>query len=72
MGILRHSKIKSNKEEAVSKEVKKPKNTSSIFSATDAAFLINKLRQANYTGAEFEQFYQIMAKLTKLANSEKE
>jgi len=70
MGILRHSKLKDNKEEPLPKEVKKQRKHSSLFSPTEAAFLVNKLRQANYTGAEFEQFYQIMAKLTKLANSE--
>jgi hypothetical protein len=42
-----------------------------LFTPAEAAFLVSKLRQAQYTGAEFEQFYQIMAKLTSLANSEK-
>lgn len=70
MGILRHSKIKSKeaKEESTS-VVKTKKSTKDMFTPTEAAFLVSKLRQAQYSGAEFEQFYLIMAKLTKLANS---
>ena len=65
MGIVRHSKIEKNK------EVNKPVDKHDLFTPAEAAFLVSKLRQAQYTGAEFEQFYQIMAKLTSLANSEK-
>ena len=32
----------------------------------EAAFVIAKLRQAQYTGAEFEQFYLIMSKLQEI------
>ncbi len=67
MGILRHSKLKQEKAKDVS-----PSSTSEkqIFTPAEAAFLVSKLRQAQYSGAEFEQFYQIMAKLTKLANTD--
>jgi hypothetical protein len=65
MGIVRHSKIEKNKEE------NKPVDKHDLFTPAEAAFLVSKLRQAQYSGAEFEQFYQIMAKLTSLANSEK-
>lgn len=65
MGIVRHSKVGSKKEE------KQPVEKTDLFTPAEAAFLVSKLRQAQYTGAEFEQFYQIMAKLTSLANSEK-
>ena len=37
--------------------------TKSALTEKDAAFIINKLRQASYQGVEFEQFYQIMSKL---------
>ena len=30
----------------------------------DLKFLLTKLRSATYTGAEFEQFYQVWVKLT--------
>ena len=65
MGIVRHSKVGSKKEE------KQLVEKTDLFTPAEAAFLVSKLRQAQYTGAEFEQFYQIMAKLTSLANSEK-
>jgi len=68
MGILRHSKLKKEKTKDVI-----PSSTSQkhMFTPAEAAFLVSKLRQAQYSGAEFEQFYQIMAKLTKLANTDK-
>lgn len=67
MGILRHSKLKKEQTKDVP-----PSNTlqKEMFTPAEAAFLVSKLRQAQYTGAEFEQFYQIMAKLTKLANTD--
>ena len=65
MGIVRHSRVENKKEE------NKPVKKADLFTPAEAAFLVSKLRQAQYTGAEFEQFYQIMAKLTSLANSEK-
>ena len=33
---------------------------------TEVSFIISKLRKATYVGTEFEQFYQIMAKLTSI------
>ena len=36
------------------------------LSEKEAAFIIAKLRQATYQGVEFEQFYQIMAKLQEI------
>jgi len=56
-------------EEVVNVEV--PKVTSNVqknsnLTGEDAAFIIAKLRQAEYKGSEFEQFYTIMTKLQKL------
>ena len=56
-------------EEVVNVEVPKIRNTISgttNLSKEDAAFIIAKLRQADYKGSEFEQFYTIMTKLQKL------
>jgi len=56
-------------EEAVNVEVPKVTNTmskGSNLTKEDAAFIIAKLRQAEYKGSEFEQFYTIMTKLQKL------
>lgn len=49
----------------VEKKAAPIKNANEITKA-DAAFIIAKLRKASYVGTEFEQFYQIMAKLTNL------
>lgn len=64
MAIIRHSKL--NNEEKEVKSVKKASN----FTPEEAAFLISKLRQAQYQGTEFETFYQIMSKLTKIAEKQ--
>jgi hypothetical protein len=56
-------------EEVVNVEVPKVRNTISgntNLSKEEAAFIIAKLRQAEYKGSEFEQFYTIMTKLQKL------
>lgn len=45
------------------------KNANEI-TKSDAAFIISKLRKATYVGTEFEQFYQIMAKLSVLVEKE--
>jgi hypothetical protein len=37
-----------------------------LLTDKEAAFVIVKLRQAQYTGAEFEQFYLIMSKLQEV------
>lgn len=37
-----------------------------LLTDKEAAFVITKLRQAQYTGAEFEQFYLIMSKLQEV------
>ena len=47
-------------------EVTKTVQKTSNLTAEDAAFIIAKLRQAEYKGSEFEQFYTIMTKLQKL------
>jgi len=53
----------------VEKKVVAAKNANEITKA-DAAFIIAKLRKATYIGTEFEQFYQIMAKLSVLVDKE--
>ena len=56
-------------EQAVNVEVPKVTNIvqkTSNLTGEDAAFIIAKLRQAEYKGSEFEQFYTIMTKLQKL------
>lgn len=53
----------------VEKKVAAVKNANEITKA-DAAFIIAKLRKATYVGTEFEQFYQIMAKLSVLVDKE--
>ena len=47
-------------------QIPKPVKTQSGLTSDDAAFIIAKLRQAEYKGSEFEQFYTIMTKLQKL------
>ena len=44
----------------------KPVAVKATFTDKEAAFIIAKLRQATYQGVEFEQFYQIMAKLQEI------
>lgn len=53
----------------VEKKAVAVKNANEITKA-DAAFIIAKLRKATYVGTEFEQFYQIMAKLSVLVDKE--
>ena len=53
----------------VEKKAAAVKNANEI-TKSDAAFIIAKLRKASYVGTEFEQFYQIMAKLTVLVEKE--
>ena len=53
----------------VEKKAAVVKNANEITKA-DAAFIIAKLRKATYVGTEFEQFYQIMAKLSVLVDKE--
>ena len=70
MAFKRHSKIKTNEE--LTPQIKPQQKqvmgkTKEVFSNSEAAFIISKLRQAEYKGTEFETFYQIMAKLTKIA-----
>ena len=47
-------------------KVTKPVKTGNDLTKEDAQFIIAKLRQAEYKGSEFEQFYNIMTKLQKL------
>lgn len=39
---------------------------SSEFTKAEVDFIVNKLRNSNYKGTEFEQFYSIMLKLQEL------
>ena len=47
-------------------QIPQPGRPQSGLTSDDAAFIIAKLRQAEYKGSEFEQFYTIMTKLQKL------
>ena len=47
-------------------QLPKQVKTQSGLTKEDAAFIIAKLRQAEYKGSEFEQFYTIMTKLQKI------
>lgn len=68
MGIIR--KGKSNiKGVEKAPAVAQSKNANEI-TKSEAAFIIAKLRKATYVGTEFEQFYQIMAKLSVLVEKE--
>jgi len=42
------------------------KNSKLDLTDKEIQFLLHKLRQANYTGAEFETFYVIVTKLSRL------
>jgi hypothetical protein len=42
------------------------KNSKLDLTDKEIQFLLQKLRQANYTGAEFETFYVIVTKLSRL------
>ena len=44
----------------------KPAGGNDLLTEKEAAFIIAKLRQAQYTGVEFEQFYLIMSKLQEI------
>lgn len=37
-----------------------------LLTKEEAAFVISKLRQSTYQGSEFEQFYQVMTKLSDI------
>jgi hypothetical protein len=52
------------KQEPVQKVVKAKPNNNGL-TKEESAFIIAKLRQAEYKGSEFEQFYTIMQKLQK-------
>ena len=41
-------------------------DNSASITEKEAGFIIAKLRQATYTGAEFETFYAVVSKLQKL------
>ena len=40
-----------------------------VINGKEAAFIITKLRQANYQGTEFETFYQVMSKLQSIVEN---
>jgi len=44
----------------------KSNDNSASINEKEAGFIIAKLRQATYTGAEFETFYTVVSKLQKL------
>jgi 2-hydroxy-3-keto-5-methylthiopentenyl-1-phosphate phosphatase len=54
----------------IRKNGKKEPSAKELFTKEEATFLISKLRQANYQGVEFETFYQIMSKLSKIAEKQ--
>jgi hypothetical protein len=58
------------KDKVESKKVDTKATTPTVDSTLtdkEAAFVVTKLRQATYQGTEFEVFYQVMAKLQKIA-----
>ena len=44
--------------------VSKQKEKENFLSVDDIEFVLNKLREAPYTGHEFEKFYAVWTKLT--------
>ena len=44
----------------------KVNDNSALITEKEAGFIITKLRQATYTGVEFETFYTVVTKLQKL------
>ncbi len=42
---------------------KETKSSSDLFTKQEASFIASKLTQAQYTGAEFDQYFKIMQKL---------
>ena len=54
------------RDKAGAKETSKAPNlpeTGGMVTDKEAAFIVAKLRQATYTGSEFETFYTVMTKL---------
>lgn len=47
-------------------KVNKDLNKKANLSAEDCEFLLLKLRSAQYTGDEFEQFYTVFKKITEI------
>lgn len=43
-----------------------PKKSDSFFTEQELNFILTKLRNASYTGTEFEMFYSIWLKLMEL------
>ena len=60
----KHIEDKVVKQEPVQKVIKAKPNNNGL-TKEETAFIIAKLRQAEYKGSEFEQFYTIMQKLQK-------
>lgn len=50
--------------EAAKKKIENPSSTN--LSEQEINFILSKLRQANYTGAEFEMFHNVWMKLSEL------
>jgi hypothetical protein len=69
MGIIRKGKSNIKEVKQTASKVANSKNANEI-TKSEAAFIIAKLRKATYVGTEFEQFYQIMAKLSVLVDKE--
>jgi len=55
--------IKSNK--SIHKETTTVSNISTELTKKEIQFLLDKMKTAQFTGAEFEQFYSIFTKLSK-------
>jgi hypothetical protein len=59
--LLRKMGLKDKVENQIQNKI-----SSTLITKEEAAFVITKLRQADYKGSEFEQFYQVMAKLSDI------
>ena len=56
--------IKGNRN--VQKETSEIPSSPSLFSKEEASFIATKLTQAQYQGAEFDNYYRVMKKLKSL------
>ena len=63
MGLL--SKKLEVGQKAIDKANKKP-SASDQLTEQEINFILSKLRQANYTGAEFEMFHNVWMKISNL------
>jgi len=56
----------SPQEKEVVEQENNPYIENNTITSREAAFIISKLKQATYTGAEFELFSEVVLKLSKL------